>query len=465
MLHVSQGSYDGANGVWNVGELRTGERYQAAGKAEPTLVLGAAAGDTATVSIENTVDYTVCIDSSGNDVDAATESLCKPDAASTNTWHTTPVYDYDAGNTTATITAQEGAGGAGKGAPSLKDNRPGVTVTWDAVDSVNGIPVSHYEVQKLVNPWVTIASKVEGTQYKDIGVSGEGAHLYRVRAVSEAEVAGPWSAPMSASSSGGVITNTITEYVYVEVPEDAFAYFASSKVSRSVAENSAPGSRVGAPVAVVRNSGNNVTYYLRGDDASMFSIEAVTGQILVGQGTALDYESGHTIYRVEVVAAPSRSQIVRAAVAISIMDVPETGTVTISPSGQPEVGRALTATLIHGGGEPVDPRWQWQRSTPEGLWAEIHGANQAHYIPTERDAGRRLRAIVTYGEPGGGDGVAGAVTQALPGEPLKGPVARYDVNGDGRIDMEEATAAIGDYFAGILDFGDVMVVIGTYFAS
>ena len=61
---------------------------------------------------------------------------------------------------------------------------------------------------------------------------------------------------------------------------------------------------------------------------------------------------------------------------------------------------------------------------PDGTWADIPGAIQDIYIPTELDAGRRLRALVVFGNPrGDGEGLAGAVTERLPGEAQVIPTA------------------------------------------
>ena len=293
---------------------------------------------------------------------------------------------------------------------------------------------------------------------------------------------GDWSATASATTptdSGPtveyrdrVVTRTETETVTVEVPEAAFAYFSPTEVTRSVLENSAAGSPVGAPVAVIRNSGNSVAYSLEGTDAALFSIEADTGQILVGQDTALDYESGTTSYAVEVVADPSSGANVRATVTINVVDVVENATVAITPAGQPEVGTELTAALTHEGGDPTDPTWQWQRSVTGRLWQNIADAMSATYTPTDDDAGNMLRAIVIYGEPGGdGHGVAATVTEALagdaPGETpaLSATAALYDANGDGSIDLDETMAAIADYFSEDLDTNGVLEVINAYFAG
>ena len=134
VLHISQGSYDSSAGVWHTGELEDKDLLRARRFPEhATLVLAADAGETARVTIENSVDYKVCIDSNANDVEAASRSACTATAG--NTWHTTPVYDYDDGNSTATITAARGTGGVGAGIPANPRAQTGTTgVMWEEVE-------------------------------------------------------------------------------------------------------------------------------------------------------------------------------------------------------------------------------------------------------------------------------------------------------------------------------------------
>ena len=76
---VSHGSYDDATGIWTIGELESVESRRLAGQHDGvtlTLLTGAAAGTEITATVVNTEDYEVCIDSSGGDVDAASESAC-----------------------------------------------------------------------------------------------------------------------------------------------------------------------------------------------------------------------------------------------------------------------------------------------------------------------------------------------------------------------------------------------------
>ena len=80
-------------------------------------------------------------------------------------------------------------------------------------------------------------------------------------------------------------------------------------MSRSIAENSAADSNVGAAVtAVSTNTTYTYTHALSGTDASKFEIGSDTGQITVKSGTSLDYET-KTSYSVTVtVTAAAKSQ-------------------------------------------------------------------------------------------------------------------------------------------------------------
>ena len=94
------------------------------------------------------------------------------------------------------------------------------------------------------------------------------------------EGTGPWSATASAITQVAAVT---------------------AHVTRSVAENSAAGTNVGAAVTATSNTNNyTLTHELSGTDAGKFEIASSTGQITVKSGTSLDYESGTTSYSVVV---------------------------------------------------------------------------------------------------------------------------------------------------------------------
>ena len=200
VLHISQGSYDRIAGEWNTGEMEDSHLLRARGfPGHATLVLSASAGNSHKVAIENSVNYKVCIDSDGADVDAASEPACT--ATTGNTWHTTPVYDYDDGNNTATITAARGTGGVGPGIPANPRAQTGATgVMWDKVGLLYGLPVERYEVQWLGSDWTTLDRWVADSQYVDAAPSGR--RDYRVRAVNMAGAKGPWSRSTAEAQAG-----------------------------------------------------------------------------------------------------------------------------------------------------------------------------------------------------------------------------------------------------------------------
>ena len=183
-------AYNRATGVWNIGEMKISDYYRSRGEPEPTLVLGADAGDTANVSIANHEKYKVCIGSDASTLAHTTQAACE--AVTGASWHEGTVYDYNPANNTATITAVRGTGGVGPGVPRNPRTQTGTTtVMWDDVEFLHGLPVARYEVQWLGSDWTMLGDAVIENQYVDAAPSGR--RDYRVRAVNLAGVAGPWS--------------------------------------------------------------------------------------------------------------------------------------------------------------------------------------------------------------------------------------------------------------------------------
>ena len=195
VIHVSLGTYNSTTGVWDIGELEPRGYYRSRGESEPTLVLSAADGATANVSIANTENYEVCVGPKSNPANLAhtTQSACE--AVTNASWNSTPVYDYNADNNTATVTAVLGTGG-GESAPAsvavIGTDTAGVFVKWEPVAQVNGLGVTDYEVQRMDSSWTTVAPKVPETTYQDKSPGSDNPD-YRVRAVNAAGVPGPWS--------------------------------------------------------------------------------------------------------------------------------------------------------------------------------------------------------------------------------------------------------------------------------
>ena len=204
VIHVSHGSYDGTTGEWDIGELKVRGYYRSRGETDPTLVLSASAGDTASVSIANSENYEVCIASDGDDLAHTSEASCVADTANGGSWHEGTVYDYNSVNNTATITARAGTGGVHPDAPTLQApavHAPAVGIAWSEVGFLYGVPVKDYQVQWSidgVSGWTQLETDLTLPELFDITIQSGVTRYYRVRAVNQAGVPGPWSSPMSA---------------------------------------------------------------------------------------------------------------------------------------------------------------------------------------------------------------------------------------------------------------------------
>ncbi len=200
--NATKGSLAFASGecTWTIGELKTKDVSQIQNGREGeilTIITSAAVDTEITAAISNTQDYQVCINSTGDDVVATTESACT--GTTGNTWHSTEYYDYVSDNDSATVKAKEGTG---EDLPSLRGalaDTASIIVTWDAIDEVSGRGVTHYEVQRQTNPWETIADDVTGNTYVDTDVEAGDTFQYRIRAVNDWDHKGPWSQPIEGS--------------------------------------------------------------------------------------------------------------------------------------------------------------------------------------------------------------------------------------------------------------------------
>ena len=115
-----------------------------------------------------------------------------------------------------------------------------------------------------------------------------------------------------------------------------------ASTTRSVAENTAAGEAVGAPVAASdTDTGDTLTYMLEGTDAASFAIDSDTGQIRTK--AALDYET-KTSYAVTVRVSDGTDEAT-IDVTINVTDVTETPPAVPTPDTPPGAETLWTATL------------------------------------------------------------------------------------------------------------------------
>ena len=282
---ASDGTY--STGKWDLGTLKTASYRRGVGKpgaATLTLILEGddAATATATATITNVANYTVCISSDGDTLGHTNQTDCTGDAATTNVWYASvcvntadgeidstitvettcnnttdrawtenvcassdggvrtgrtetecggwfqgTVYDYNTDNNTATVTAQAGTGGGGEGAPTLQTpsvHTPSVGISWSEVDFLYGVPVKDYQVQWSSNGadgWTQLDTDLPFNELFDITIQSGHTRYYRVRAVNEAGVPGPWSQPVSALAEETGVPGVRVSVTELELAEGA----------------------------------------------------------------------------------------------------------------------------------------------------------------------------------------------------------------------------------------------------
>ena len=195
-----------------------------------------------------------------------------------------------------------------------------------------------------------------------------------------------------------------------------------ASTTRSVAETTTAGVHIGLPVTATDPNDDTLTYSLDVPSQATFNMVATTGQLRTK--AALDYETGTHTYTVTVTATDPASLYDTIEVTITVNNLDEAGTVTLS-SLQPIKGTPLTATLDDPDDVSGSATWLWEGS-PNGSssWTPISGATTDSYTPVTADVTRFLRATASYtdGEGSGksAEGVSANVVQAAPA-PLNEP--------------------------------------------
>ena len=188
-----------------------------------------------------------------------------------------------------------------------------------------------------------------------------------------------------------------------------------SPISAVVVANTAPTvSGVSSPAVDEGHTGTVATYTatdieneigswnVSGPDAARFSIDAI-GALTFNDPP--DYEiaaddGSDNTYNVDIVAAdnaPVPLPSERYAVVVTVNNVDEDGTLTLSPATTPRVGVQITASLSDPDGGVSGETWQWQNAPDDtATWTDITGAASASYTPLEVDVGKLLRATTSY---------------------------------------------------------------------
>ncbi len=223
--------------------------------------------------------------------------------------------------------------------------------------------------------------------------------------------------------------------------------------TRRVNESTAAGQPVGAPVTATDPDNDTLTYSISGRDVASFAINTATGQLSIGASLTLDYESRNS-YDVTVSVTDSKDSAGNPSntvddsidVTIEVGNVEEAGSVTLSPPPY-MVGSPVTATLADPDGGVSGAVRQWEISADGNApWSVISGAASESYTPKAGDAGKFLRATVTYtdGHGPGKSAQSASTAQAVqtPDDCANGPaLANFPGNADTLADCNILLAA------------------------
>ena len=181
------------------------------------------------------------------------------------------------------------------------------------------------------------------------------------------------------------------------------------------------------------------TWSLEGADARAFTISSG----ILSFRSSPNYESpadqgSDNVYNLTVKAS-SGSIVATRSVVVTVSNEDEDGSASISPSGQPTVGEALTASVTDLDGSVTGITWQWASSSNGSAgWGDISGARSATYTPVEADVGDFLRATASYTDGHGSGKSENAVTSSAVAAVVT------EVPQDGSVSLSPPQLVVGD---------------------
>ena len=294
----------------------------------------------------------------------------------------------DSVNVTITVTDQLGEAPAKPAAPSLTEVSPSrLRIQW--TEPANpGPAITQYELRTSTDnevTWNVVPAINAPTMSAVVDAQPLGSYAIQVRATNTdgTTPTGPWSNSATITMSA----NTVPQ-IDGDDPRTI-----------SASESAAAGANIGSAFSATDpDTGQTIVWSLEDDDSdsgdhSLFAIDVSSGQVSLGDSTTLDYET-KSAYAFKVKARDGFDHDY-VDVTVTVTNAEDSGEVTLSPS-ELNVGVAVTATLNDPDGGESITSWQWARSADGSTWTDISGATSASYTLVADDAGKYLRATVSY---------------------------------------------------------------------
>ena len=296
---------------------------------------------------------------------------------------------------------------------------------------------------------------------------------------------------------GEAIVEEISENAVREEPEVNNPPVFAEGITRTVDENTEYPGKVGDEAVTADDADGDVLRYtiIGGPDMDAFDIDRDSGQLKVGMGTMLDYESGKTTYMVEVKAEDPFGKSDSTTVTIMVQNVNEPPDLMLVVEEEPVIPPVVTPTISVTGdatagyeengteavrtytSSAVDATWSLSGEDVDDFSISEDGvlsfaSSPDFEAPTDANTDNVYMVTVTAMAEGATDGmleVAVTVTDVDEEEPpVNGAfdaLAAYDADGNGAIDRPEVITAIRDYFADMIDRDAVIAVIRAYFGN
>ena len=311
---------DGASATRSVAEnTAAGENVGAALTATDTD-----AGDTLTYTLEGAGAASFDIVSTSGQIRTRPGVTYDHEARSSYSV-TVKADDGNAGTATVAVTitvtdvAEPPAAPAAPAVTATSASTTSVDVTWSAPANPGKPAISGYDLRYRAGTggsWTDGPQNRTGASASIASLTAGTSYQVQVRATN-AEGDGPWSD--SGSGSTGTASN-------------AAPTFANPTATRSVPENSAAGTNVGAVVtATDTDAGDTLTYTLEGAGAASFDIVSTSGQIRTRPGVTYDHEAKPS-YSVTVKADDGNAGTATTAVTITVTDVTEPPAAPAAPA-------------------------------------------------------------------------------------------------------------------------------------